>query len=134
MSVDQGLVGQEFPPAPPREVTEEHVRAFAESTGGQWEPGTPVPATYPITLAFEAMNTFLDVVGVDLFRIVHGEQRFTYTRPVLPGDVLHATLTVSSLRQIGGNDIIGTTSTVRDSMGAEVCSATATLVHRGEQA
>lgn len=134
MAVDQGLVGQEFPPTPPREVTEEHVRAFAESAGGRWESGDPTPATYPITLAFEAMNTFLDEVGVDLSRIVHGEQRFTYTRPVLTGDVLSATLTVSSLRQIGGNDIIGTTSTVRDSMGAEVCSATATLVHRGGQA
>lgn len=114
-------------------MTSEHVRAFAESAGGRWEPGKPVPATYPITLAFEAMNTFLDQVGVDLFRIVHGEQRFTYTRPVLTGDVLSATLTVASLRQIGGNDIIGTKSVVRDSMGAEVCSATATLVHRGGQ-
>lgn len=114
-------------------MTEEHVRAFADAVGGRWEPGKPVPATYPITLAFEAMNTFLDEVGVDLSRIVHGEQRFTYTRPVLTGDVLSATLTVASLRQIGGNDIIGTTSVVRDSMGAEVCSATATLVHRGGQ-
>lgn len=134
MPVDQELVGREFAPTPPREVTEAHVRAFAESAGGQWEAGKPVPATYPITLAFEAMNSFLEEVGVDLFRIVHGEQRFSYTRPVLPGDVLSATLTVASLRQIGGNDIIGTTSTVRDSMGAEVCSATATLVHRGGQA
>jgi acyl dehydratase len=131
MPVDQSLVGAEFPPTLPREVTAEHVRAFAAATGGDWEPGRPVPATYPITLAFEAMNAFLGQVGIDLSRIVHGEQRFSYARPVLPGDVLSAALTVSSLRQIGGNDIIGTTSTVRDADGAEVCSATATLVHRG---
>ena len=134
MPVDQSLIGREFPPTPPREVTPEHVRAFAESVGGGWETGRPVPATYPITLAFEAMNAFLDDVGVDLSRIVHGEQRFTYARPVRPGDVLSATLTVASLRQIGGNDIIGTASTVRDADGAEVCSATATLVHRGGEA
>ena len=134
MPVDQSLVGREFPPTTAREVTPEHVRAFAESTGGSWEPGRPVPATYPIVLAFEAMNAFLEEVGVDLFRIVHGEQRFSYTRPVEPGDRLSAELSVASLRQIGGNDIIGTISTVRDADGAEVCSATATLVHRGAAA
>ena len=62
---------------------------------------------------------------------MHGEQRFAYERPVVPGDVLTATLSVSSLRQIAGNDIIGTTSEVRDESGALVCSTSATLVHRG---
>ena len=45
-----------------------------------------------------------------------------------------ATLTVSSLRQIGGNDIIGTTSEITDADGAQVCSTSATLVHRGAEA
>ena len=60
-------------------------------------------------LAFDAMNAFLEAEQIDLFRIVHGEQRFAYERPVVPGDVLTATLTVASLRQIAGTDIIGTT-------------------------
>jgi acyl dehydratase len=131
MPIDQSLVGREFDPTPPREVTEQHVRAFAEATGGSWEAGDPVPATYPITLAFEAMSTFLDAVGADLSRIVHGEQRFTYERPVRPGDRLSARLAVVSLRQIGGNDIVGTRSTVTDADGGTVCTASATLVHRG---
>ena len=45
---------------------------------------------------------------------MHGEQKFAYERPVVPGDVLTATLTVASLRQIGGNDIIGTSSEITD--------------------
>ena len=61
--------------------------------------------------------------------MVHGDQRFTYTRPVRAGDLLTATLTVDSLRQIGGADIIGTTSAVADADGALVCTAKATLVH-----
>ena len=48
---------------------------------------------------------------------MHGEQRFTYTRPVVAGDVLTATLTVDSLRQIGGADIIGTRSEITDADG-----------------
>ena len=133
VAIDQSLVGRSFPPTQPYAVTEEHVRAFAESTGTDWDGGT-APATYPIVLAFDAMNAFLDAEQVDLYRIVHGDQRFSYTRPVVPGDVLTATLTVASLRQIGGADIIGTTSEITDADGAVVCSTSATLVHKGADA
>ena len=133
MPIDQSLVGRAFPPTGAFEVTEERVRAFAEATGGSYAGG-PVPATFPIVLAFEAMNAFLEAESVDLFRIVHGEQRFAYERPIVPGDVLTATLSVASLRQIGGNDIIGTTSEITDADGGLVCSTTATLVHRGPDA
>ena len=93
--------------------------------------GGPAPATFPIVMAFEAMHAFLEAEQLDLFRIVHGEQRFAYERPIVPGDVLTATLSVATLRQIGGADIIGTTSEIADSSGAVVCTGTATLVHRG---
>ena len=124
MPVDQSLVGRSFPPTGTFEVTEERVRAFASSTGASYDGG-PAPATFPIVLAFEAMNAFLEAESLDLFRIVHGEQRFTYERPVVPGDVLTATLSVASLRQIGGNDIIGTASEITDADGALVCTGTA---------
>ena len=133
MPVDQSLVGTAFPPTPAFSVTEDHVREFVTAAGGEYAGG-PAPATYPIVVAFDAMNAFLEAVQIDLFRIVHGEQKFAYERPVVPGDVLTATLTVSSLRQIGGNDIIGTTSAITAADGALVCSTSATLVHRGADA
>jgi acyl dehydratase len=133
MPVDQSLVGKAFPPTEPFTVTAEHVAEFVRSVGGEYAGG-PAPATYPIVLAFDAMNAFLEAERVELQRIVHGEQRFAYERPVVPGDVLTARLTVASLRQIAGNDIIGTTSEVIDAGGALVCSTSATLVHRGADA
>lgn len=132
MPIDQSLVGRSFPPTAPHEVTEGRLRDFAEAVGSAYD-GT-APPTYPIVLAFEAMNAFLQAEQVDLFRIVHGEQRFAYERPIVPGDVLSATLTVASLRQIAGSDIIGTTSEVTDATGALVCATSATLVHRGPDA
>jgi acyl dehydratase len=132
MPVDQSLVGRSFEPTPPHAVTEESVREFAAAAGGDYAGG-PAPATYPIVLAFGAMNAFLEAERIDLHRIVHGEQKFAYERPVRPGDTLTATLTVSGLRQIGGNDIIGTTSEVTDADGGLVCTTTATLVHRGAE-
>ena len=133
MAVDESLVGREFPPTRPYTVSEEKVREFVRATGGEYDGG-PAPATFPIVLAFDAIFGFLDAESIDLFRIVHGDQKFTYERPVVPGDVLSATLTVSSLRQIGGNDIIGTTSRITDADGALVCATSATLVHRGAEA
>ena len=132
MPVDPSIVGRTFPPTRPYAVTAEALRTFAAATGGAWDGG-PAPTTFPIVTAFEAMNAFLEAEQVQLHRIVHGEQRFAYERPVVEGDVLTATLTVSSLRQIGGNDVIGTTSEVRDADGALVCTAGATLVHRGPE-
>jgi acyl dehydratase len=87
-------------------------------------------------VAFAAMTALMEdpSVGIALHRVVHGDQRFTYTRPVVAGDVLTATLTVDSLRQIGGADIIGTRSEITDAEGLPVCTAFATLVHRGEDA
>ena len=133
MPVDQSLVGRSFPPTSAYEVTEERIRDFADAVGAAYDGGA-APPTYPIVLAFDAMNAFLEAESIDLFRIVHGEQRFAYERPVVAGDVLTATLTVASLRQIAGNDIIGTTSEVRDAAGSLVCSTSATLVHRGPDA
>lgn len=132
MAIDQTLVGRTFGPTDPLEVTDDRVRAFVEATGASYDGS--VPATFPVVLSFDAMHAFLDAEQVDLFRIVHGEQKFAYERPVRTGDVLSATLTVASLRQIAGADIIGTTAEITDDDGGLVCTASATLVHRGADA
>ncbi len=133
MPIDQSLVGRRFPPTRPYAVAEERIREFVAATGGDYAEG-PAPATFPIVIAFDAMNAFLAAEAIELSRIVHGEQRFAYERPVVPGDVLTATLEVVSLRQIAGNDIIGTRSEIVDTDGSLVCSTSATLVHRGADA
>ena len=135
MAVDASLSGRTFPPTEPYRVSREKILEFARATGSAHD-GDTAPATFPIVVAFAAMNALLEDpdVGISLHRVVHGEQRFSYTRPVRAGDELTATLTVDSLRQIGGADIIGTRSEITDAEGRPVCTAFATLVHRGEDA
>ena len=128
MPIDASLAGRAFPPTQPKPVTEEAVAAFRAAIGAG--PG-PVPPTFPIVVTFEALQDFLAAEQVELSRIVHGDQRFRYERPVVVGDELTATLTVTGVRSIGGNDIVATTSEITDANGAVVCTATATLVHRG---
>lgn len=131
MPVDRSLAGRSFPPTAPYEVSEVKIREFAEATGSAYDGG-PAPATFPIVVAFTAMQALMRdrEVGIELHRVVHGEQRFAYTRPVVAGDRLTAQLTVASLRQIAGTDVIGTSSEITDADGAHVCTAYATLVHR----
>ena len=131
MAVDESLAGRTFPPTDPYLVTEERIAEFAAATGGSWEGG-PAPVTFPIVVAFAAMTGLMEdpSVGISLHNVIHGEQRFTYHRPVVAGDRLSAELTVDSLRQIGGADIIGTRSEITDTDGTPVVTARAVLVHR----
>jgi acyl dehydratase len=135
MPVDPSLQGRTFPATEPYRVAREKIVEFARATGSTYDGGA-APVTFPIVVAFAAMTALLEdpSVGIALHRVVHGEQRFTYTRPVVAGDELTATLTVDTLRQMGGADIIGTRSEITDRDGKPVCTAFATLVHRGEDA
>jgi hypothetical protein len=138
MAVDPSLAGRTFPATAPYAVSREKIVEFARATGSEYDGGatSPAPATFPIVVAFGAMTALMEdpSVGIALHRVVHGEQRFVHARPVVAGDVLSATLTVDTLRQIGGADIIGTRSEIVDAAGEPVCTAYATLVHRGEDA
>ena len=135
MTVEASLAGRTFPPTEPYVVTRERLVEFAHATGSTYDGGA-APATFPIVVAFRAMRDLMEdpSVGISLHRVVHAEQRFTYTRPVVAGDELTATLTVDTLRQISGADIIGTRSEIVDADGRPVCTAFATLMHRGEDA
>jgi hypothetical protein len=135
MAVDPSLLGRTFPATEPYAVSREKLVEFARATGSTYDDG-PAPATFPIVVAFAAMTALMEdpSVGIALHRVVHGEQRFSHTRPVVAGDELTATLTVDTLRQVGGADVIGTRSEIADAEGEPVCTAFATLVHRGEDA
>jgi acyl dehydratase len=132
MAVDASLAGRTFPPTDPYDVTEQAVGDFAAATGTPYSAGDPAPATFPIVVAFGAMQALMEdtEVGIQLHHVVHGQQRFVHARPVTVGDRLTATLTVSGLRQIAGTDIITTSSAITDDSGTLVCTAEATLVHQ----
>ena len=135
MALAPDLVGRTFPATAAYVVTEERVAEFAAASGTPWSGG-PAPVTFPIVVAFQAMLELMadPSVGIALHRVVHGEQRFRYSRPMVPGDVLTATLTVESVRSLGGADVIGTRSEVEDAAGRHVVTAHAVLVHSGEDA
>lgn len=132
MPLDPGLQGRRFT-TEAYAVTGERVSAFARATGTPWSDGDPAPATFPIVVAFDAMQQLLadPAAGIALENVVHGDQKFSHSRPIVVGDQLRAELEVTSVRSLGGADVIVTSSTLVDADDQEVCVARATLVHRG---
>jgi hypothetical protein len=132
MAVDASLAGRTFPPTEPYDVTGQAVADFAAATGTPYSEGGPAPATFPIVVAFGAMQELMGdpEVGIELHHVVHGQQSFVHERPVRAGDLLRAELSVTGLRHIGGADIITTSSAITDDTGELVCTADATLVHK----
>jgi acyl dehydratase len=90
--------------------------------------GRTFPPTPPYVVSAERIAEFARATGS-----TYDGGAAPATFPIVAaGDELTATLTVDSLRQLGGADIIGTRSEIADADGLPVCTAFATLVHRGE--
>ena len=57
--------------------------------------------------------------------VVHGEQRFTYSRPLHAGDVVTAQSTISNIREVGSLTMVTTETEIQTVDGEHVCTVTA---------
>ena len=134
MAVSPDLAGRSFPQTEPYAVSREKIREFCRAVGAPAGEGDveQAPPTFPIVVAFEAMQRLMTDpdVGIELHNVVHRDQAFEQVRPVRPGDELSATLTVESVRQAAGTDLIATRTEITDADGRVVTVARATLAHR----
>lgn len=69
-------------------------------------------------------------LGIDLVRLVHGEQAFAYGEPVRPGDVLETTGTIAEVRQKAGVDFLTVKTVTVNQRGRTVVEGTWTAVIR----
>jgi len=146
MAINPDLVGKTFPPSAPYEVSRVKLAEFADAIGDHnpvyrdraaaQEAGFPdviAPPTFPIVIAMASSARALSEPGLNLnyAMVVHGEQRFEYSRPLRAGDVVTAQLTISDIRDVGRNSLITTTTQISTVDGEHVCAAHSTLVERG---
>ncbi|MHB1738816.1 MAG: FAS1-like dehydratase domain-containing protein [Actinomycetes bacterium] len=149
MVLDQRFVGRTYPPSAPYEVGREKIREFADAIGDPHpayrdpqaardlgHPDVLAPPTFPIVLTMRAGQQVVEdpELGLDYSRVVHGEQRFVYDRPVRAGDRLVAVITVESIRAAAGNEIITTRTAVSTVDDQPVVTVWSTLVARGTAA
>lgn len=99
-------------------------------------PDVIAPPTFAVIVAQRSDARLVrdPEAGIDFSRVVHGEQRFTHHRPITAGDRLVATLHVDGVREAGGHAMVTTRSEIATTGGEPVCTATSTIVVRGEDA
>ena len=149
MPVNPELVGRVFPPTAPYLVGREKVREFARAVFADdpqhldpaaaralGYPDVVAPATFAIVVQEQTLQQLLaePESGIVLQNALHAEQRFRYTRPIVAGDELTGTLTVTAVRGMRGSAMVTSDAEITDATGAHVVTATSVLlVGEGEK-
>ena len=140
MALNAEFVGRTYEPAEVFEVTAQRITEFAQAI--KTEPATVqvagssvlvAPPTMPIAFTLRAGEALGEdpELGLDWTRVVHGEQRFHYKRPILAGDHLQISSTIENIRTAAGNDMITLRADVRTVEGEVVAQCWSLLVARG---
>lgn len=145
MALDQSFVGRSYPPTRPYEVGREKIREFAAALGEDnpvytdpeaarafGHPDVLAPPTFVFLISFAAAQEVVrdPQLGLDYDRVVHGDQRFEYARPVVAGDLLSVTSTIESIKSLAGNEVVDVRGDVRDAAGEHVVTVHTKLVAR----
>ncbi|WET80232.1 MaoC family dehydratase N-terminal domain-containing protein [Amycolatopsis sp. QT-25] len=149
MALDQSFTGRVYPPTSTYEVSREKIREFAEALGdtnplyrdteaakAAGHPDVIAPPTFLTIINLASINAIVSdpELGLDYSRMVHGDQRFTYTRPVHAGDVLSLTTYIDTIMTRAGNDFINLRAEISGADGGPIATTNAQLVVRGEGA
>lgn len=146
MALNPALVGREYPISRPYVIGREKVREFATAIGDAnplfhdveaaralGYSDVVAPPTFAFVITHSAMGEamFDPDLGLDYSRVVHGEQRFTYARPLVAGDIITVRATIDGIRSVAGNDMLTLRSDALDPDGVVVVSTTSVIVARG---
>jgi acyl dehydratase len=146
VGVNAGYLGRTFPASEPYEVCRVKIADFAEAIGDHnplytdasaaraaGYPDVIAPPTFPIVITMAASGAAIadPGLGLNYALVVHGEQRFTYSRPLHAGDVVVAQSTISGIREVGSMTMVTTETEIRTVAGEHVCTGHGTLVERG---
>jgi len=146
MGINRDFVGRTYPPTEPYEVSRVKIAEFAAAIGDPnplyrdreaartaGHRDVPAPPTFPIVIstAGSARAVMDPGLGVNYAMVVHGEQRFEYSRPLYAGDVVTCQSTISDIRAAGRNVLLRTQTEIKTVEGEHVCTAHSTIVERG---
>ena len=145
--VDRTAVGRSFTPVTAR-VEPGRLRYFLNTLGEQnpvyrdetaaraaGYSATPAPPTYLFCLELmdaERPFEFLTELNIDLARVLHGEQRFSYHAPVVVGDTLTFRSRVTDVtdKKGGAMTMVVVETEVTNQDGARVADTARTIVVR----
>lgn len=144
--IDRRHIGTVMPPFTV-EVERSRLRFFAQATGQTdpiyiddeaartaGHPALPVPPTYLFCLEMDAPDpgAIRDLLGLDIGRVLHGEQGFTYHRVVHAGEWLTYRQRVDDIydKKNGALEFIARSTAITDAKGLPVAELRALIVYR----
>jgi len=146
VAINGDYLGRTFPATAPYEVSRVKIADFAEAIGDRnplytdaaaaqaaGYPDVIAPPTFPIVITMAASRAAIadPGLGINYAMVVHGEQRFSYVRPLHAGDVVVAQSTISGIREVGSMTMVTTDTEIKTTDGELVCTGYGTLVERG---
>jgi acyl dehydratase len=146
VAINKDYLGRAFPASAPYEVSRVKIAEFADAIGdaspvfrdadaarAAGYPDVIAPPTFPVVIAMAASGRAVadPGLGLNYAMVVHGEQRFIYSRPLHAGDVVTAQSTISGIREVGSITMLTTETQIRTVDGEHVCTGISTLVERG---
>jgi acyl dehydratase len=146
MPINRDYVGRTFAGGEPYEVSRVKIAEFADAIGdpnplyrdraaaqAAGYPDVIAPPTFAIviSMASTARAVADPGLGVNYAMVVHGEQRFEYSRPIHAGDMVTTQATITEIRDAGRNALLTAATEIRTVDGEHVCTAHNTLVERG---
>jgi acyl dehydratase len=144
LALNRDFVGRAYPPSEPYEVSRVKIREFADAIGdanplyrdrdaarAAGYDDVIAPPTFPIVITLGVAPLADPELGMNYAMVVHGEQRFEYSRPLRAGDVVVTESTITGIRSIGRNERLDIRTEVRTVDGEHVCTAYNGLVERG---
>jgi len=132
MGLNRSLIRKMYP-AKRFEVAPERVQVFANAVGHPGDGVTPTFVTAPEIAAGLAHVLVDPDLGLDLARVLHGEEQYEWFRPLEPGETVTATATIEDIRGRSSLEFLTLRTEIRDASSSLVCLARSTLIHRGER-
>lgn len=145
MALNQSLKGKVYQEID-FEVERDRVTQFALAVGEDdprfVDPEAARTEGYPEQLAFATFPTVVQIItsaqvvldeelGLDYSRVVHGEQSYRWTRPLVVGDRLRVQPRIADIYAKGPNEFLVIEGEITDADGDVVCVARTTLLSRG---
>lgn len=146
MAVNRDYIGRTFPSGQPYEVSRVKIAEFANAIGERsplcrdrdaaraaGHQDVVAPPTFAIVVSMASSSRALadKGLGLNYAMVVHGEQRFSYARPLHAGDVVVARSRITDIRDAGRNVMLLTDTDISTVDGEHVCTAHSTIVERG---
>jgi acyl dehydratase len=146
MAINREYLGRTFPAAQPYEISRVKIAEFADAIGdpnplyrdraaaqaaGFADVIAPPTLAIVVSMAGSAAAVADPGLGLNYAMVVHGEQRFVYSRQLRAGDVVTAQATITDIRDAGRNVLMTTKTEIVTVDGEHVCTAHSTLVERG---